>query len=120
MMRGGAMRNRAPRFFVAHALWLRFVAHFFASRRMRGIRGNFEHESHEFREKVFWGPHAECAECAEIFWEHESGEWHEFFGSLFLAHAEYAEIFCFNTLFLREKYTKIVDLENFLLYLHQK
>ena len=37
MMRGGAMRNRAPRFFVAHALWLTF----FASRRMRGIRGNF-------------------------------------------------------------------------------
>ena len=39
MMRGGAMRNRAPRFF----WWLRFVAHFFGSRRMRGIRG------------IFWG-----------------------------------------------------------------
>ena len=37
MMRGGAMRNRAPRFF----WWLRFVAHFFGSRRMRGIHGNF-------------------------------------------------------------------------------
>lgn len=41
MMRGGAMRNRAPRFFGGFVLWLRFVAHFFGSRRMRGIRGIF-------------------------------------------------------------------------------
>ena len=103
MMRGGAMRNRAPRFFGGFVLWLTF----FASRRMRGMRGNFwntnltnfakkffggltqnarnarkflEHESGEFREKVFLGPHAECTEYAEFF-EHESGEWHEFFAS---------------------------------------
>lgn len=48
MMRGGAMRNRAPRFFGGFVLWLTFLAH-------AECAENFEHESHEFREKVFWG-----------------------------------------------------------------
>lgn len=66
MMRGGAMRNRAPRFFVAplcgSVLWL-----------TRNARKFLEHESHEFREffgsRFFW-----LTRNARKFFEHESRE----------------------------------------------
>lgn len=100
MMRGGAMRNRAPRFFVASfcgfVLWLTFVAH------------------------------AECAEYAELF-EHESHEFREFFGSRFFWLTQNARNarkflntnlanfanFLAHKIFCDDKYTKIVDLWGF-------
>lgn len=94
MMRGGAMRNRAPRF-----LWLRFVAHFFcltflAHAECAEYAEIFEHESHEFREKVFWGLTQNAQNARNFF-----GNTNLANGANFLPH----KIFC------DEKYTKIVD-----------
>ena len=56
MMRGGAMRNRAPRFYVT-------TPPHDASRRIHAASAL---------------PHAESTESAEFFLEHESPEFHKF------------------------------------------
>ena len=63
MMRGGAMRNRAPRFYVT-------TPPHDASRRI--------HAASAPPPRCLTMPHAESTESAEFFLEHESPEFHKF------------------------------------------